>query len=56
MDNPDFVEARPPPALDGWILLATYVRKTWFQVALTILPFTLVFILAAQKKRHSYTE
>ncbi|GFE55307.1 transformation transcription domain-associated protein [Babesia ovis] len=55
MDNADFTEARPPPSLDGWIILGTYVRKTWFQIALTILPFSLVFILAARNKREEHT-
>ncbi|CDR97852.1 hypothetical protein BBBOND_0403400 [Babesia bigemina] len=72
MDTDYANDARPPPAQDAWIILASYVRQTWFQltgrvpalvssdndiqVLFTLLPFALVFLLAARVKspRHTF--
>ncbi|EAN33323.1 putative integral membrane protein [Theileria parva strain Muguga] len=37
---------RPPPSLDTWIIIASYVRKFPFQVALVLVPFFLVLLMA----------
>ncbi|KAK1937291.1 hypothetical protein X943_000819 [Babesia divergens] len=66
MDNANIPDVRPPPVVDAWIIVASYVRKTWIQhvvvyelvthiqVAFTIIPFALVFLLAKRKNRKQH--
>ncbi|UVC54007.1 hypothetical protein MACJ_003331 [Theileria orientalis] len=46
------LNSRPLPALDPWIIFANYVRKLPFQIALVLIPFFVVFLVALRSIRY----